>query len=512
VGDSLRVISRFGVREAWAGSVRTVWSTRLFVAALSGTAVLTGILTARSLSWPMAHDAPLMHYLAWLIRHGVVPYREIFDMNLPGTYLLHLLALGLFGPSDFGLRLFDLSVLALTSIGMIVAARSFGRWASLSAALIFWLYHVAGGAWQTGQRDFLLTLFLAWGTALVILAISGGKNRLLVGAGLCLGFAVWIKPHGIVFLLATMLLLFVRRGDGALRSLGLLLGGTFLSTAGILGWLAGAGGLGAFFELVSGYLLPLYSPLGRGAMGEMLRWHSYGGVLWATLALLIGLSVYQVLRDGAFDHRHALLAFGLLYGLVHFFGQGKGWEYHLTPLALFASLLGASALDRIFLQGSQSVQTAAVGLFVLLSAVLGMKGAEAFDAPWYVAKRQRAIEVAETLKSHLRPGDTVQVMDTTDGGIHALFLLGVRQPTRFLYDFHFYHDVEHPTIQSLRREFVEGLRGRPPAFIVLFEETWLHPGYDRVRAWPALRDVIAGAYILDREGAGYRIYAKRTDS
>ncbi|MBI1894885.1 MAG: hypothetical protein HYS14_12310, partial [Candidatus Rokubacteria bacterium] len=190
----------------------------------------------------------------------------------------------------------------------------------------------------------------------------------------------------------------------------------------------------------------------------------------------------------------------------------KGWEYHLTPLALFASLLGASALDRIFLQGSQSVQTAAVGSFILLSTILGMKGVEASDAPWYAAKRQRAIEVAETLRPHLRPGDTVQVMDTTDGGIHALFLLRVRQPTRFLYDFHFYHDVEHPTIQSLRREFVEGLRGRLPAFIVLFEETWLHRGYDRVREWPALRDVMEGAYILDREGAGYRIYAKRTDS
>ena len=42
------------------------------------------------------------------------------------------------------------------------------------------------------------------------------------------------------------------------------------------------------------------------------------------------------------------------------------------------------------------------------------------------------------------PGDTVQVLDTTAGGIHALLRLGVRQPTRFIYDFHFFHDVERP--------------------------------------------------------------------
>ena len=41
-----------------------------------------------------------------------------------------------------------------------------------------------------------------------------------------------------------------------------------------------------------------------------------------------------------------------------------------------------------------------------------------------------------------RPGATVQVLDTTEGGIHALLRLrACAQPTRFIYDFHFFHDV-----------------------------------------------------------------------
>jgi len=38
-----------------------------------------------SLDWPLINDGPLMHYVAWLMHQGAVPYRDIFDMNFPGT-------------------------------------------------------------------------------------------------------------------------------------------------------------------------------------------------------------------------------------------------------------------------------------------------------------------------------------------------------------------------------------------------------------------------------------------
>jgi hypothetical protein len=307
-----------------------------------------------------------------------------------------------------------------------------------------------------------------------------------------------------------MLLLLARREGGGVGPASLFTAGAALPGAGILGWLAWAGGLGSFLDLVRGYLLPLYSDLGTGAMGEMLHWHAYGGFVWTGFALLVGLSLYGAIRERALDRRHALLVIGLVYGGVHFLGQGKGWEYHLTPLALFATLLGASGLARVCRDRGE-VRIAAVTTLAALVAVLGVKGSEALDAPWYAAKRDRAVEMARALRPHLRAGDTVQVLDTTDGGVHALFLLGVRQPTRFLYDFHFYHDETHPTIRALRAELVDGLRRRPPEFIVLVEETWLRPGYGRVAEWRALHELLTGAYTFWREGAGYRIYAKRTD-
>jgi hypothetical protein len=109
-------------------------------------------------------------------------------------------------------------------------------------------------------------------------------------------------------------------------------------------------------------------------------------------------------------------------------------------------------------------------------------------------------------------GATVQVMDTTAGGIHALLRLGLRQPTRFIYDFHFFHDVDDSRIASLRAEFVDGLeRGRPAALVVL-EESWPELGYARLAAFPELVRLLDRSFTLAVTGEGYRIYAKRSDS
>ena len=56
---------------------------------LAASGALAAYLAWRSLGWPLIHDAPLMHYIAWVIAEGGIPYRDVFDMNLPGVYLIH---------------------------------------------------------------------------------------------------------------------------------------------------------------------------------------------------------------------------------------------------------------------------------------------------------------------------------------------------------------------------------------------------------------------------------------
>jgi hypothetical protein len=129
-------------------------------------------------------------------------------------------------------------------------------------------------------------------------------------------------------------------------------------------------------------------------------------------------------------------------------------------------------------------------------------------AGWERDKADHARRLAAELAPMLAPGETVQVLDTTAGGIHALLRLGARQPTRFLYDFHFFHDTSHPTILALRAELIRDLDARPPALIVVFEPGWPAGGYERLALFPALAERLA-RYDLVQAGPGYRIHAQR---
>jgi hypothetical protein len=152
--------------------------------------------------------------------------------------------------------------------------------------------------------------------------------------------------------------------------------------------------------------------------------------------------------------------------------------------------------------------------WALLLFVLGVRGVEVADADWIVQKAQRVTAITRDLEPLVPPGATVQVMDTTAGGVHALLRLHLRQPTRFIYDFPFFHDVGDPRIEALRAELIEGLETGRPAAIVVLEESWPDPrwGYRRLETFPRLLEYMARAYAPPLERPGYRIYAKRSDS
>src|SRR5438552_3769045 len=363
-----------------SGSLKpTSVASALLLAGFGGFAML---LAWRSLPWPLIHDVALMHYVAWRIADGAVPYRDLFDMNQPGTYLVHLAVLRTLGGGDLAWRVFDLAWLAATAGVIAVFAMPWGRVAAAAGALVFVTYHLAGGAWQAGQRDFLLCLFLLLGALGVARWLERGGVRSLLWSGAVLGAGITVKPHAALF----------------------------------------AGPLAAFAAVLVAAELP------------------------AALAA----------------------------------------RRRLVAAALAASLVAALVL-------------------------LGAKGLEASPATWWW-DRERTVRTLEAdLRARLAPGDTVQVLDTTEGGVHALFRLGVREPTRFLYDFHFFHDEDAPVVRALRAEFIRDLDARPPRMIVLFERGWPAGGYERVERFAALADRLRERYELAATRPGYRLYAKRHD-
>jgi hypothetical protein len=198
------------------------------------------------------------------------------------------------------------------------------------------------------------------------------------------------------------------------------------------------------------------------------------------------------------------------YGLTHYVGQGKGWEYHLYPLAAFAGLLAwaelAAALAHRPVPGGPLAASLALAL-----VLLGQRGVEAANAVWIREKGDLVREVTRELGA-LATGDTVQVLDTTEGGLHVLLRLGALQPTRFLYDFHFFHDEGAPEIHALRAELMRDLTARPPRFVVLFNHGWPTGGPERIARFPELHRWLTERYRVLAPRPGYTVYEKRRDS
>ena len=470
--------------------------------------MLVGWLAWRSLGWPLVHDAPLMHYVARRIAEGAVPYRDLFDMNFPGVYLLHLLVVRALGGGDLAWRLFDLAWLASAAVAAAAFAAPWGRLAAAVAAGSLMLYHLAGGAWQAGQRDFLLCPLLlagALGVARWLEATGGRRRRDLAWGGLALGASMTVKPHTAVLAAA----------------LGVMIA--------VTAWRAGSGMAGplASFSSARRWCRPPWccglrwpAPCRRGGRSSSStscrsipasggpRPNVYRAWIWIPIASGVVLSAASALAAGRFRARHAVAAIGILYGLVHFVAQGKGWEYHLYPLAAFA-LAAADCRDRAGAGPARPPGGGAAAAERHAHARIA-HGQGAGGEPGRVerAKAESAGRLAAELAPRLRPGDTVQVLDTTGGGIHALLRLGVREPTRFLYDFHFFHDASHPVIRALRAELIQGLDAHPPRLIVVFEQGWPAGGWERLDGFPELRERLA-RYDLVRPGPDYRIYAQR---
>jgi len=488
---------------------------------LAASAAVALYLGWRSWGWPLIHDAPLMHYIAWLMAQGAVPYRDVFDMNVPGVYLVHLGVITVLGQGDSAWRLFDLAWLALTAAALFGFSRRMGdAWSGLGAALLFVLYHLSGGVWRAGQRDFLLALFLvlaAWGAARAW--ESGGALLPLLWGGLAAGAGIMMKPQAALFWIvcAGVSALGARRSS-MFRALAVWCVAGLAVPVLVLGWLAWRGGAGPFALIITDYVLPLYSRVGRVSVWEGLRWHVYGWQVWSCL-IALGLFGFMQSPEKPYDIRRWLALVGAVYGFLHYAVQGKGWEYHLYPLAVFLCALASVPLAALAKRVEPSRWDArpalsrALTLALLVPAVafLGAKGVDAADARWIADKERRVSALTRDLRL-LAGAGPVQVMDVTEGGLHALLRLHLRQPTRFLYDFHFFHDEADARIQTLRAEFARELeRGRPTA-VVVFRDTWRRPGYERLDGLPAVAGLIERDYTLAVEGDGYRIYAKRARS
>lgn len=488
-------------------------------------------LLAQSVRWPLIHDAPIMHYIAWRMLHGAVPYRDIFDMNLPGVYLIHLAVLKAFGPSDAGWRLFDFLWLVGTDLLLWRSCRGRGRGWGAAAVLLYTAFHLSSGAPGMGQRDYLEFTFLLGGLLLAVGAFEHGLDfRRLFLSGLTLGCAASIKPLAVLLLIAAacMAAAHAYRQPGRLSTLdgvGTGLGpgakwsggrgravaaAAFTIAGGILVpgmfaiWLAAIGGLKPFLDTFAG-VMPLYSRMHDRPFIQYL-------VEYWPVWLPCTLTVPVALMYGRPDARRLLLILGVVYGALHYVIQNKGWPYQLYPLVGFASALIAVTVSDLARTAQRSTACATASLAVFLTLTIGLWDGRLHPANALTADTLDTVEsLRKDLGGRLAPGVTAQSFDTTGGCSHALMRMNSPLPTRFLCDFLFYSYPNRPYVRQLRAELMAEMRARPPKFLIVYRWGWPSGQYERTAQFPELHRWIQDNYRIDTTRSKYVIYSRRAD-
>lgn len=514
---------------------------RVLLLALMGACALMAL---GSWSWRVNHDFALLSYTGYLIdRHGAVPYRDIFETSMPGTFVFHALLERLMGHSDTAFRVTNLLVLAGLNMITCRVLAPCGLRVCLWAITLFDVIYLSLGQQVALQRDYLgvipVAAALAW---LPRSASDTSRLRDVAAVGFLMGLASTFKPH---LAIAWPLFLWLQVASRTRTSLwreGLSCGAMSLAMLLLpwvvaLWWLWTHGALQDFGEVLFDYL-PLHNAFNgehvvmtsRERLAYLFVEGCRLGGCGATffVGLLACAHAYQ--RNSTSRQLKPLVicvAGCILAYAVYPVIAGKFWAYHYLPLVYFISLgmalvfmsdtmqahdpEGGLVLARI---ATVLITALAVTLQSILPASLNraaldiqsMRQGHERHAP----ADGRADEIAQFLRANLRPGDTVQPLDWTGGVILGLLLAEVPLATRYMYDYHFYHHVSSAQNQKMRADFLHRLDAAKPRFVIEVpgkEKPWVS-GADTSDSFEALRAWLVKDYRVRVQRHGYVIYER----
>jgi hypothetical protein len=360
---------------------------RLFRLALAAGLTVSALLFFLcSWRWPLVGDSALIHYIGFLIQRHWAPYRQLGDMNMPGSYLIEIAAMHLFGMGALAWRLFDFTLLGIATAAFFLltanlggppfpaSSERVGSLAALFASSLFILIHGRDGLSEGGQRDLTMAVCLLAATAFLFLAVRKRKLWPAAAFGLLSGIASTIKPTTLPLTLAQLALALYAlnkiQGESVVPET-VIPSGARSAKCGVPGELARWGGksrdprifllvisaalaylaapilaliflvreraLAAFLAGFHG-IIPYYASLGHRPLSFVLL-HSISPLL---PLVLLWLGILVLLRPQLHWERAALLA-GVVFGLLNCVVQQRALPYYRYPLLVF--LLPLMAID-----------------------------------------------------------------------------------------------------------------------------------------------------------------------
>jgi hypothetical protein len=468
-----------------------------------------------TLNWPLVNDAALIHYISFLMSHGLKPYNDIPDPNMPGTYLIDWAVIRFLGADAIGSRLYDLLLLGLMASAMLVIAWRRSRFAAVYAACVFALFHGRDGMMQLAQRDLAVAVGLLG--AIAFATLLSRRDRLLwaVSFGLVVGGTTTIKPFAILYFL--LLIPIVPRIPRARRARMLLsaLVGLLIPLFAVFVSLFRLNLIHPFL-FVFFILDPLHAHLGFPGIWFLAKWCLSPPLLLLSFFGLLAICTTSETKDSV---ERRLLLLGVAAGMIGYFAQMKGYPYHRYPLVACLLLLLSIELTSAMKRVGAARWIGITGL--LFGAVLAsIYLRHALHTSW-------SNDMGSALKDDLnslggdRLSGKIQCIDSIYGCTRVLYDMRLVQSTGMMYDEFLFMANPPSEIIAHRDNFLRSLEKEEPRVIVITPN--LFPtgpmAYKKLLIWPAFNAFLSRCYDETTERVfphgsptepGYRLYSAAT--
>ncbi|MCU1323374.1 MAG: hypothetical protein JWM43_3023 [Acidobacteriaceae bacterium] len=509
--------------------MQTILKPRAYEAALATILLLClAVFFYKTIHWPLVGDATLIHYVAFLSDHGLKPYQNIGDVNMPGAYAIDWTVMHLFGDGVLPWRLFDLALLLIGGGAMYTITRPRGWFPGLFAASLFALAHGRDGIAQLGQRDLSIAVLLLLACAALFHAHRTPSPRAEAFIGLFAGIACTVKPTAFPFALGLILLLALgekRAGRNGNRPILRAIAGSLLPLAAVALWLSYHHLWRAYRDTLNGNVR-YHAGVARHSLGYLLS-HSLSPFLPLAIAsvLLLGLSL-RLSENRKMQWDTVVLSVCTVLGMLSYCLQAKGYPYQRYPFLAFLLLLIANQLSAAleWSRCERILAAVALAIAVLVIAPISAFKAISYDYsedPFGTALQQDLIHLGgPALSGH------VQCLDTFSGCIGTLYRMKLVQSTSLMYDEFLFGPESNGTIARNRALFWQQLQQKPPEVFILSKQ--LYPNgpdtFDKLLRWPEFARYLHDNYVLFHEfnptqlqnwggrptvPAGYRIYIPR---
>ena len=474
---------------------------------------------------PIEWDLAMLHYSAFLINEkGFILYRDIFENNLPGTFLFHSILGKTVGYDALPMRLVDFSILAGISFASWKIIGPISRPAAILAPSLFVGLYLFTGTTVALQRDYIGILPTAIAVFLATKKTMAPLNTALTLGALC-ALSCGFKPNYIL-MYPTLFFLFLRANDkiSTIKRIQffIAMGFSFVTVFSIpVIW-----GIfkADYAELVHIYktFTPIYiqsridlyhfnTP--QEQMSELVKnqlAHMRNSLFIAAPGL-----VWSYLNTDPNSHnRKQILSIGIVTFVFSFYEllAGKFWFAHLLPsyywsVVSFSLLLTPPkklATPANWILAIGVITIAAFAAYFVLSATIQKTG----DASYTASNEHiRSQKIAKYLKENLKEGDTVQGIDGSGDGQGSLLIARATVATRYLEDIPLYMQPDAPATQAFRKEFLEKLNLKKPAYIVYIHNIFHPAGGNRLKEFSELSNFIDKNYdVAILEEGDYTIY------